>query len=105
MLTAQEAREKLNAAVVARNNRIAVWVSNQLPRIEKEILQCVDNTVTTVYFTVDIVKEIETKDAPCLYAEALQKQLRLHDYVVDYTNNNTGYHYTLIFAENKKVYR
>lgn len=103
MLTAHEAREKLQSVINDRETRIRVWVEGQLPIIEPSILDAISNAKETAYVTVSITPEYAC-DSCASYLSALIKALEDHKYTVAHTAGNKDCQLTIDWS-GKKMYR
>lgn len=103
MLTAQEARIKLQEVLNNREARIKAWVEDHLPKIETSILEAIGNARDVVYINVDIKPTYEC-DSPASYLTALIRVLEEHKYQVSNTGGPEKFPLTISWGE-KKVYR
>ena len=104
MLTAQEAREKLQTVLSNREARIRAWVEDQLPSLQKAILDAIGNARDTVHVNVDIHPTYEC-DSPASYLSALIRTLEDHKYTVSNTGGPEKFPLTISWAEKTKAYR
>lgn len=98
MLSAQEARQKLQEVIALRDRRMVDWANNQLPEIQTAILRSVEMaSTTTTYFALP--QPTAPSDSVFSYLDTLQKILQNLKYVVSYKSNKDGYLFTIDFAE------